>query len=83
MALGSDSSKKVLVLMDMPFCGRPRKPRPLISIILIDYEDVLSNCAWSLVFIDDGTIFFSYGWMTIRASDVMKRRNAHLFRLVL
>ncbi|THV53584.1 hypothetical protein BGAL_0047g00380 [Botrytis galanthina] len=22
----------VLVLMDMPFCGRPRKPRPLISV---------------------------------------------------
>ncbi|KAF7853324.1 uncharacterized protein EAF02_011978 [Botrytis sinoallii] len=34
MALGSDSSKMVLVLMDMPFCGRPRKPRPLISVIL-------------------------------------------------
>ncbi|KAK6594775.1 hypothetical protein H4I96_10506 [Botrytis cinerea] len=34
MALGSDSSKMVLVLMDMPFCGRPRKPRPLISVTL-------------------------------------------------
>lgn len=26
-------TQKWLVLMDMPFCGRPRKPRPLIRIV--------------------------------------------------
>ncbi|EAU35750.1 predicted protein [Aspergillus terreus NIH2624] len=30
-ALGSDDVRQRSVLMDMPFCGRPRKPRPLRS----------------------------------------------------
>ncbi|KAF7909521.1 uncharacterized protein EAF01_003239 [Botrytis porri] len=59
MALGSDSSKMVLVLMDMPFYGRPRKPRPLISVITSAFVEHISDNTLGThqvfqVFIDSG-----------------------------
>ncbi|RWQ93409.1 hypothetical protein C8Q69DRAFT_69706 [Paecilomyces variotii] len=36
-ALGSDGVKRRSVVMDMPLCDRPRKPRPLRSTIDVFY----------------------------------------------